>query len=95
MNVEAPLAPKDWGVADPVGFAAFEMFQVFKTNSDVKGDTTDLGRFLLHELFGRVEEDDRANVFIQFLAMLDEEGLEYDKAEFNVNAVQGQVQYDG
>lgn len=90
-----PQHTKDWGLVDPVGYTAWELFQTYKQHTGDDGLTSDEGLFWMHEIFGRVPESKRANVFIEFLARLDEAGLEYDKAQFNVESVKGQVKYDG
>lgn len=77
------LVPKDWGVADPLGYSAFEMAQVFKNNRDDQGEITQEGYFWLSQLFGRVEPEARAEVFLQFIGHLDEMEIKYDNEEFN------------
>ena len=77
------LSPKDWGANDPVGFTAWEMAMVFKNNRDDDGEITQEGHFWLSQVFGRLDPEDRASGFIQFLGHLDAMEVEYSKEEFN------------
>jgi hypothetical protein len=80
------LAPKDWGVADPEGYTAFELLQVFKNNSE-DGLLTHEGMYWMTNIFDKVPLESRASVFVQFLGLLNEEGIEYDKLQFNDETV--------
>lgn len=67
---------------NPVAYAAWEMAQVYDANRNENGSVTETGFIHLNHLFGKVPENQRADVFIAFISMLDERGIDYDVSEF-------------
>lgn len=67
---------------NPIGYAAFEMAQVFENNLDGNGNLTVEGFMFLSQIFGRTAPEDRGDVFVQFLSLLDEKGIDYDVTQF-------------
>ena len=53
----------------------------FEENVD-NGELSDDGWEIISSLFGAVEEEHRAPVFVEFLRQLDERGVDYNKADF-------------
>ena len=70
---------------NPLDYAAWEMSQIFDNFADEEGTVTGEGLFWLGEVFGRVAVEDRSEVFIRFLSLLDSKGYDVDPSQFLVD----------
>ena len=61
-------------------FTARVMADVFIEQRE-GGDLTDKGYAILHDLFGDVTPDERADTYLVFLQELSDRGFDYDLAE--------------
>ena len=75
-------AERSWQGRNPAAFAAWEMAQVFDNNRNEEGRVSDIGLTHLKQLFGNVPEEYRGDVFVLFLAELDERDIDYDMKQF-------------
>lgn len=59
-----------------------EMVQAFEDHSNDQGFVSDEGLFKLGQIFGDVDVNDRADVFVAFVAILEAKGVDFDIEQF-------------
>lgn len=61
---------------------AASMFTLYMKSRDLKGNVSNEQLDALSERFGQVDINDRAEVFMKFIDLLDSSGVNYDRSQF-------------